>query len=241
MPSRGDLADATQRLKLRKRANTWASIRWYVIGGGAALVVAFALWLVWFSPLLVAKQVAVVGNNLLTQDEVVSAAQVPLGTPLARVDVEAIRQRVAGLGPVADVTVSRSWPSTLKIEVTERVAVYQVSLAGGYGWVDADGVIFHQATKETAGLLVANVTDQSARLLADVATVVSSLSDPLAERVTAIDASTPDQIELKLTKDATLIWGSADQSELKSQVATVLLDVDATVYDVSAPEAPITK
>lgn len=160
---------------------------------------------------------------------------------MARLDAAAIEQRVSGLGPVASARVSRSWPGTVKVEVVERVAVYQVVLDGGYGWVDADGVIFYETNKASKDLHVATVSDQSARLLGDVATVIASLSDELAKRVTTIDASTPDQIELNLSKDAKLIWGSADQSELKSQVATVLLDVKAEVYDVSAPEAPITR
>lgn len=125
---------------------------------------------------------------------------------MARLDAAAIEQRVSGLGPVASARVSRSWPGTVKVEVVERVAVYQVVLDGGYGWVDADGVIFYETNKASKDLHVATVSDQSARLLGDVATVIASLSDELAKRVTTIDASTPDQIELNLSKDAKLIW-----------------------------------
>lgn len=217
-------------------------MRWYLTGLGVALLVGLLVWLVWFSSVLSVRTVQVEGNAILTQAQVAEAAAVPLGTPLVRVDLDAVTQRVAGLQPVAAVKVTRSWPSTIKISVTERTPVYQLKTdAGNYGWVDSTGVLFFEQTKKRSDLVVVEVGEPSQRLLSDVATVLASLSPELTKRVTGVKAETPDQINLTLSGGATLVWGSADKSALKSQVATVLLEVKAKVYDVSSPETPITK
>ena len=48
--------------------------------------------------------------------------RVPVGTPLARVDTEAVGARVRERVTVAEVSVRRSWPGTLTVEVVPRSA-----------------------------------------------------------------------------------------------------------------------
>lgn len=241
MGNGGDLADVTGKLRIRKRASFWRRARWYLIGGGVLLVVGALVWLVWFSSVLVARDVSVEGTSLLTADEVTAAAQVPFGTPLIRLDTTAIRQRVESLPAADTVKVSTSWPRTVRIVVTERVPVYQRVDGSTFSWIDKTGVSFHQESKARADLVPVTTGSTDARLLADVSTVVGSWSDALAKQVKSVSAATPDTIELRLGSGAKVVWGSADRSPLKSQVVDALLKVKASVYDVSAPENPTTK
>ena len=64
------------------------------------LLAGAAGWLVLGSSVLGARTVEVVGESRLSADEVVARAEVPAGTPLARLDTGAIADRVAGLAPV---------------------------------------------------------------------------------------------------------------------------------------------
>lgn len=237
----GVVTDATGKLNLKKRASRWRRVRPYVFGALAAALVAGLVWLLWFSTAFVVRTVDVQGVELLTPQGVQEAAQVPMGSQLIRVDTAPIAARVGALAPVADVRVEVVWPSSVRINVTERKPVFQVVDGSTYSWVDSAGVVFNQAGEKKAGLPLAVVGSMDARLLGDVATVLAALSPQLAERLERISAATPDRITLHFAKGVQVIWGSADRSDLKSQVATALLQVDAKTYDVSAPENPITR
>jgi len=57
-------------------------------------------------------------------------------------------------------------------------------------------------------------------------------------RAVLVSAATPDQIVIELSGGARLVWGSAEQSEQKAQVAAALLTQAGSVYDVSSPSHP---
>jgi len=201
------------------------------------LVAAGLVWLIGFSTVLGVNQVRVDGTDLVAVDQVTAAAQIVSGTPLARVNGKAIASRVETIPEVAQVTVSRHWPNTLIIHVTERVAVYQVLSGGDYRWVDATGTAFHSSLDpQPLPMVTLNTTDT--QLMADVATVVTALSADLTPHVESIMAGTRDSITLSLDDGRQIIWGSSEQSDLKAQVIGPLLQFPGSVYDVSAPANP---
>ncbi|WP_130873810.1 cell division protein FtsQ/DivIB [[Pseudopropionibacterium] massiliense] len=234
----GEFAKALQT-KLRKRRRA----RWVILGSGllVALLVGIATWLVWFSSVLAATEVRINGVSLLTEQQVTDAAAVELGGPLATQDVDAIRARVAALAPVAEVRVERRFPHTIEITVTERTLAYVWMDEGVARWVDADGVVFHEGGETAQGIVTASITAPDQRLLKDVATVVSAVVPVLGERVALLQASAVDRIEIQLSDGDTVVWGSAEQSQVKARVLSVLLSQEASVYDVSAPHAPTTR
>lgn len=65
------------------------------------------------------------------------------------------------------------------------------------------------------------------------------------ERMEGLGAQTADSVTFSLREGPRVEWGSADDSALKAQVLTVLLDSGqapaGTVVDVSAPTLPITR
>lgn len=82
-----------------------------LIGGWAAL---------YNSPAFTIQNVEVEGVEHLTSDEMSQLANVPTDTTLLRVDTETIRNRLKQTAWVEDVTVTRKFPDTIKITVTER-------------------------------------------------------------------------------------------------------------------------
>ncbi len=245
------MADAGQRNRIldfgpglqRRRALTRRH-RLMLAGIAAGIVLLAALigWLFFASSVFDVTQVQVNGVRLLTQQQVVDAAEVPFGTPIARLDPAQIATRVAAEAQVAQVTVHTSWPHTVMIDVTERTLVVQRAQSGQWQWVDARGVVFHSgATKDSHALVVSTPSASDVRLLSDCATVAASLPSAIASRVQLIAASSPDQITLTLNRSQTVRWGSADQSALKAQVAAALLKTGKSVIDVSSPGQPTTK
>ena len=208
-----------------------------VIGLVAAIALALS-WIVFFSPVLAVRQVAVEGVSLISADAVIAAAAVPEGTPLIRVSQSAVAQRVTSALPeVEKVEVSRRWPGTLVIHVTERTIVFQVVDAGGFGWVSADGTVFH-ISPDAQPVPTATVGIEGPKMLSEIATVVAALPDSLSPFVASIIAPTADSITLQLSDGRQIMWGSAEQSDLKAQVIVPLLTVPGQVYDVSAPSNP---
>ncbi len=205
------------------------------------LLVGFALYAVYFSPWLVVRDVEVHGTQLLGADDVQAAAGIALERPLATADVSGARARVADLAPVAEAEVSREFPDTVVIEITEREPAYERVVADGYQWVDADGIGFHVTPERADSMVLAQTVDDSQRLLRDVATVVHWIPADVLPEVTGLTANAVDSITLQLEDDREVVWGSAEQSELKAEVLGALLQVEASVYDVSAPTYPTTR
>ena len=76
----------------------------------------------------------------------------PHGTPLAQVDVDAVRARVAALPPVGQVQVSRRWPSTLLISLTERTPA-AIPAGKQFDLLDDHGVIFRTVLSPPPGVI----------------------------------------------------------------------------------------
>ena len=92
------------------------------------------------SPLLDVDRVTVDGGEHTTAEEIRREAAVELGVPLVSVDVDAVRERVERLPWVDRAAVSRRWPSTVNVQVTERVAAALVPVTGSHAaLVDAEG------------------------------------------------------------------------------------------------------
>jgi cell division protein FtsQ len=184
--------------------------------------------------------VRVEGAGVLDPREVRAVAAVPTGSPLATVDLEAIRERVERLTPVEDVDVSRAWPDRVRIDVTEREAVAVVVRDGVVHGVDPEGVVFRRYPSRPPSLpLVRTTLRTDAHALAEATRVVGSLPPDLRARVRYVSVATVDTISLRLRNGKVVRWGSAEDSDSKAEVLAVLLDQRATLYDVTVPGRPV--
>lgn len=212
------------------------------------VVVLGGAWVVAFSSLLAADAVEVTGTDQLTKAEVEAAAEVPLGRPLARIDLDAIEERVRALPLVESVEASRSWPGTVQLRVTERTAVAWIEIDGEIRGVDRFGSDF-RSFDEPPALTEIRIDTNDPRdrqqsfegLGAVVATLRSSAPDLLAA-VEYGEAETQDSLTFQLADGRSIRWGSAEDTPRKIEVVSALLGtVQASEYDVSAPEQPTTR
>ena len=204
-------------------------------------VVAAVGWTVLGSGVLDVERVTVTGTSRASEQQVVDAAGVRLGQPLARVDLDAAGQRVRGALPVVrEVVARRSWPATVRLRVVERTpAVAVPAEEGGYRLLDDSGVVFatEDAAPEGVPVVQAAAGTEPAALTA-AASVVTSLPPDLAGRISTVTARSPDEVDLQLADGRSVVWGGAEDNGLKARVLDVLLDQPGSVYDVSVPEAP---
>lgn len=207
------------------------------------MVVAGLAWVGVASPLFSVKKVVVSGNAIVSTDDVTKAATVPMGVPLAQVDAAAISRRIVTLPAVARGDVALSLPDTVTIKIIERAVAFVVADGGGFAWVDATGATFNSSTERPAGvpLAVADLNDH--QLLSDVATVVSALPSRLTDKVVQVTAPTRDSIVIATGERTQIVWGSAESSSLKGQLADTMTKVQPTCrsVDVSSPSHPTTR
>ena len=232
------VSDATGRITLKRRRGRRRRL---ILIGVAVTVLALLgglAWLLLGSDALGVRAVEVSGNRLVATADVQRIAEIPEGTPLARADLDGAATRISGLPPVAKVSVARQWPNTIRIEITERTPAFAIETPGGYWIADSAGVIFNSAAQAPRATMTARVPSGDPRIIRDLATVVAALPPALKNDVRLITAETPDSITLELGGGVRVIWGSAEQSELKAQILTRLMAGDHRVYDVSAPSTP---
>ncbi len=198
-----------------------------------------SLWAMYFSTVLVTKRVNVVGTHNLAPAQVSLAAQVPLGVPLARQDLDAIAQRTTSLPAIEAASVTRKWPNAITLAVVERRPVIAIRQPEGYVLVDKSGVAYQTQHVLPPEVLLAVVNPGDVPLLSEMATVAAASPKKLRSMVDRMTASNRDSITLVLKSGKTVTWGGSSDSELKAQVVTALLKRKSkSSIDVSSPHNP---
>jgi cell division protein FtsQ len=203
-------------------------------------VVAVALGLLlYFTPIMSARDILVSGLVVVPQDEVVAAAAVTPGTPLLQIDTDSVAQRVAAIRRVASARVQRQYPSALRITVIERVPLVVKDFPDGPHLFDRDGVDF--ATAPPPPALPYLDTDNPGPN--DPATkaalqVMTALRPEVAGQVGRIAAPSVASITLTLTDGRVVIWGTTDRTDEKALKLGALLTQPGRTYDLSSPDLP---
>lgn len=229
--------------KRRQRRQRLRRLRPFLLAALALVLVATGVWLVMFSSVLTVRDVSVSGTTTLSETQIVKVARAPVGRQLARVDLAPIQARVEALPSVESASVSRSWPHTIHIEVTERTALAVVNRGNGLQAVDADGVLFGRYPTKPPNLpLIRTDPGVRAEALAEAAKVVRSLRNDIAARVRFVDVKSIDEIQLRLADGRTVLWGSSEHSSQKAQVLAAFLGHrNIHEIDVSIPGRPTTR
>ena len=207
----------------------------------SVVVVGLGL-LLYFTPIMSARNIVVTGLGAVSQEEVVTSAAVQSGTPLLQVDTDAVAERVAGIRRVASVRVQRQYPSTLRITVIERVPVVVKDYPDGAHLFDKDGVDFATAPPPPGVpyLDTENPGPSDPATKAALA-VMTSLRPEVAGQVGRVSAPSVAAITLTLTDGRVVVWGTTDRTEEKALKLGALLTQPGRTYDVSSPDLPTVK
>ena len=198
--------------------------------------------LLYFTPIMSARNVVITGLGAVTQDEVIAAAGVTPGTPLLQIDTDEVADRVATIRRVATARVQREYPSTLRITVVERVPVVVKDYPDGPHLFDRDGVDFATAPPPP-GLPYLDVDNPGPSDPPTKAAlqVLTALRPEVAGQVGRIAAPSVASITLTLADGREVMWGTTDRTEEKAQKLAALLTQPGHTYDVSSPDLPTVK
>ena len=222
---------ATQR---RRRVAAFSVGLVVVLAGGVAAAA--------YSPLFAVRDIEVSGTSRLDAAAVARALHAQVGTPLPLVDQAAVRRELSSFDLIASYTTESRPPGTLVVDVVERTPIALVRSSSGYRLVDAAGVTIATSADRTAGYPVVAETTGSKEFRA-VVDVLAAVPSSLLSRIDRATADTADDVTFRLTSGQQVVWGGPERGSLKAADLQALLQsgVRAATYDVSSPEAPVTR
>ncbi|MET0811415.1 MAG: FtsQ-type POTRA domain-containing protein [Microbacterium sp.] len=228
-------------VRQRRRRAVW-------IGVAASLVLLVLATLgAAYSPLFAVERIRIVGASQLDAGAVEAALDGQLGTPLPLVDESAVKAALVTFPLVESYALEARPPHELVVRIVERTPIGYLQTRAGYSLVDAAGVVLSTAPSPGSDaplLTIEGGSDTPA--FAAAGAVMRSLPDGIRAQVTAVAASTPDDVTLTLGGTNTIVvWGSAEESAMKGTVLASAMAArpPATVseYDVSSPRAVVVR
>ncbi|MGO4249001.1 FtsQ-type POTRA domain-containing protein [Micrococcaceae bacterium Sec5.1] len=203
-----------------------------------------------YSPVLAVRTITVDGTKLVTPETVQKALSGVGGKPLPQVSEQEVNELLKPLVQVRSATVEARPPSELLVHVNERVPVALLKQGDSFVMVDVDGVQLGATQDQSAvalPLIDAGAGATNTGLFKAIAAVLNTLPADVLARMSTASAASPDAVELKLVDGKTVVWGNAEDKELKAKALEALLKmppdpkVPVNVYDVSVPRHPFTK
>lgn len=198
--------------------------------------------LLYFTPIMSMRTLDIDGLDVVPREEVVAAVQVAPDTPLLQIDTSAVADRVASIRRVSSVRVQREYPSTLRVTISERVALAVKDFPDGPHLFDRDGVDF--ATEPPPPSLPyldvehPGPNDPPTRAALEVLT---ALQPDIAAQVARVAAPSVASVTLTLTDGRTVVWGTTDRTDEKAQKLIALLTRPGRTIDLSSPDLPTVK
>ncbi len=247
----------------RRPANSGATARGSRPGGhqpwraaffvlAAVAIVGGVSWALLDSRFFVVRSVTVTGTHLVTRAEVRSAAAIPPGVPLIRVNGTAIAHRIEQIRQVQTAQVSRDWPDGVTITVIERTPVLAVPDGQGYQLIDKYGVAVESSSRRPPALPILELSAvpgtgpvsvpelRGSPAVYAAAVVLHELPRYLARSVVSMQAPSATEVSLSLTRGITIVWGGTDRAAEKRRELAVLIRRHARTYNVSAPGTAVT-
>lgn len=234
---RAEVRRFTRRSRHRRAA--WTTAAGIVVVLGVSILVAV------FSPLMALQRIEVKGTNRVDETALRQALSDQIGTPLARLDFDEIKQDIAGFPLIESYVTEEAPPHTLVVTVTERTPVVAVKSGTSFDLVDPAGIVVQSSPQRPATMPLADIGrarlgSSSFRTMTEV---VLALPSTVRSQVTRVAGSTADDVTLTLSDKSTVVWGSPDDSDAKAALLAALMKDHAArnpgvvvEYDVSAPD-----
>jgi cell division protein FtsQ len=216
---------------------------------GVLAALAVLLGVLFLSPLLAVRDVSVRGAELTDPARVEAALEPYRGVPLTRISKQEVRETVGQIPQVRSIEVLLEPPHRLVVELHERVPVAAVEDGGEFVVVDSEGVELTVAAdaEEAAVPVVTGGREVLATERFDViADVLAALPESVLAQLRTASAESLSSVELAFTDGRTVVWGTAEESELKAQVLRELVEARGAgtgieTYDVSSPTRPVVR
>ena len=240
---------ATRTLRDRLRRGMPQTVAGRVLAAVAAILLfTGATWTTTRSALLDVDHIAVSGGSIVTPAEATAGAGLRSGQPMVSVDIAAAERRLRRLPWVDTASVERAFPNTVRIHLTERVAVAAATRpAGGWVLLDRGGRVLAEQADRTAslpqvigagGTAAPGENLDTARPALDV---VAALPEAVRREIQSVNLD-GEAVTLQMGAREIRI-GPPTQLAAKVAALSVLLERvgsrSVAVLDVRVPQAPV--
>jgi cell division protein FtsQ len=212
------------------------------------VIVLLGAVLVSISPAMALRSIDVVGAQRVDAGSVRRSLDSQLGTPLPLIDYSKVRKALTEFPLIRSYSTEAEPPGTLVVRIVERVPIGLLKVPSGYQLVDQAGVAMQTTADRPGGYPVIDIPEDASQESAHKefsasAGVLAALPAGMLGQVDSVSATGAQDVTLKLTSGVTVVWGGPADSALKSSVLSSLLKAapGASVYDVSAPNSPVTR
>lgn len=197
-----------------------------------------------WSPVFTVRSIETVGIPAeVSSQSIIERSHIVIGAKLSRIEPRASEKALSELSWIRDASISRNWINgKVVVTISPRVAV---GLYKGRA-IDRQGVLFDLPGSTPKGLPVVSAATPELGLSA--IKLFTNLSAEVRGDLISLSASSESSISSWQQWDGRTIkvmWGSADQVDLKVSVLKALLAQPEnkliTRVDLSAPHAPIVK
>ena len=201
------------------------------------------------SPYFAAHRIEVRGTSHVTRSEVLRIAGITRGTNVFTLDAGSAETRLERDPWIAQATITKDLPSTLVIDIDERVAVAVVDTGGALRLVADDGALLVAALPRTAAGLptVASAepgVEPESDAIEGAARAIAAMAPSLRGRIHGVSILSDGQLRVDLSSGAEVAYGEAVELSEKAMALRALLDYavekGASVIsaDVRVPSAP---
>lgn len=246
---------AKQAERLRRRA---VQRRAMLVRAVAVVAAAAALWALWLgissSQVFAVREIDVIGNTQLTEEQVVEAAGIPSTVTILRLDTDDVESRLLANPWIEDVRVSRRIPGTVRIEVQERAPIAMVDTGLTFWFVDQEFRVIAETVPatDTVAPVIRDVPDFVAEpgtvsdsdALRNAVQTLRGLDPELVGSVRIVSAPAVNETALLTAGSVEIMIGQATRLDEKSAVVMNILRErgDQVVFiDVRTVERPISR
>ncbi|MBT2498455.1 FtsQ-type POTRA domain-containing protein [Agromyces sp. ISL-38] len=236
-----------ERLEVRRftKRSRRRRLVWTVVLGSIAALVAVVIGGA-YSPLMALRDVRVEGAQRIPAADVQAAFAGMLGTPLPLIASADVHDALSAFPLIETYSTETIPPGTLVVRIVERTPVGVIDTGDGLELVDAAGVVIERPDARLEGQpLIEAEGGIAGEGFRAAAAVVRSLPAEVRAQLVGVQAATADDVRLQLAAGATVVWGSAEDSELKAAGLARLMQAappdSVSQYDVSAPSSLVTE
>ena len=126
------------------------------------ILVIIAIWGILHTRLFGVKNIVIINNNHLTEEEIISISGVNQGDNIYKRSSKEIKDSLFENAYIEDATIKKKLPNTIEINIVERNINYMIQFSDTYVYLNNQGYMLEQTTeKANVPIIVGLSTDQN--------------------------------------------------------------------------------
>ncbi|MEC8129386.1 MAG: cell division protein FtsQ/DivIB [Pseudomonadota bacterium] len=189
------------------------------------------------------ETIEVRGRSHTPKPVIIAASELTLGEPMLTISLPALHERLSTIGWISTVAVERRMPSTIRVEITERVPMALLQTDDGHRVIDETGTVIAGADPSAFGHLTVVAGDSAARNAAPILNILRTEPELFAE-VWAVTFQSERRWDVHLRSGIRVRLPETDPRTAWSQLAIIdhskqITDRDLAVIDMRVPDQMI--